>query len=53
LTLDYLTFDLDGVHHHGFVYTTLSCVKKKEILFLLSPLINANLKVDKCVLDEM
>jgi hypothetical protein len=53
LTLDYLTFDPNGVHHHGFVYTTLSHVRKKENLFLFIPLIDVNFKVVKCVLDEM
>jgi hypothetical protein len=51
LILNYLTFDPNGVHHHGFAYTTLSHVRKKENLFLFAPLIDANFKVDKCVLD--
>jgi hypothetical protein len=34
-TLDYLTFDPNGIHHHGFIYTSLSCVKKeKKIIFI-------------------
>jgi len=37
LTLDFLTFDPNGVHHHGFIYTSLSSVKKEEDLFLLAP----------------
>jgi hypothetical protein len=37
LTFDYLTFDPNGIHHHGFIYTSLSCVSKKENLFLLAP----------------
>ncbi len=53
LTLDYLTFDPNGVQHHVYAYTTLFRVRKKENLFLLAPLIDANFKVDKCVLDEM
>jgi hypothetical protein len=28
LTLNYLAFDLNGVHHHGLTYTSLFCVKK-------------------------
>ncbi len=46
-----LTFDSNGIHHHGLTYTTLSRVRKKENLFLFAPLIDANFKVDKCVLD--
>jgi hypothetical protein len=53
LTLDYLTFDSNGIHHHGLTYTTLSCVRKKENLFLFTPLIYANFKVDKCVSNKM
>jgi hypothetical protein len=37
LTFDYLTFDPKGVHHYGFNYTSLSCVRKKEDLFWLAP----------------
>ncbi len=37
LTFDYLAFDPNGVHHHGFIYTSLSSVKKEEDLFLLAP----------------
>jgi hypothetical protein len=53
LILDYLAFDLNGVHHHGLAYTILSCVRKKEELLLFTPLIDANFKVDKCVSNEM
>ncbi len=28
-TVDYLTFDPNGVHHHSLTYTTLSRVSKK------------------------
>jgi hypothetical protein len=49
LILDHLAFDSNGVHHHSRTYTTLSHVRKKEILFLFTPLIDANFKVDKCV----
>jgi hypothetical protein len=38
LTLDYLTFDPINVYKHGLTYTTLFCVKKKEIFYLLQPL---------------
>ncbi len=53
LILDYLAFDTHGVHLHGLAYTILSCVRKKEKLFLFTPLIDANFKVDKCVSNEM
>jgi hypothetical protein len=53
LTFNYLTFDPNGVHNHGFIYTTLSHVRKEENLFFHAPLIDANFKVDKCVLNEM
>jgi hypothetical protein len=53
LILDYLAFDPIGVHHHGLAYTILSCVRKKENLFLFTPLIDANFKVDKCVSNKM
>jgi hypothetical protein len=33
LTLDYLTFHSNEIHHHGLTYTTLFHVRKKEILF--------------------
>jgi hypothetical protein len=53
LTLDFLTFDPNGIHHHTLIYTTLFCVKEKENLYLLAPLVEANFKVDKCVSNEM
>jgi hypothetical protein len=31
LTLNYLAFDLNGVHHHGLTYTSSFCVRKKKI----------------------
>jgi hypothetical protein len=53
LTLDHLAFDSNGVHHHGRTYTTLSHVRRKEILFLFAPLIDVNFKIDQCVSNEM
>jgi hypothetical protein len=52
-TFDFLTFDPSGIHHHGLTYTTLFCVREKENLYLLAPLVEANFKVDKCVSNEM
>jgi hypothetical protein len=53
LTFEFLTFDPNGIHHHGLTYTTLSHVRKKENLHLLAPLVEANFKVDKCISNEM
>ncbi len=53
LTLDFLTFDPNGIHHHTLIYTTLSRVKEKKNLYLLAPLVETNFKVDKCVSNEM
>jgi hypothetical protein len=49
LTLDYLAFDPNGVHHHSLTCTTLSSVR----FFFLLPLLDVNFKVDKFVLDKM
>jgi hypothetical protein len=53
LTLDFLTFDPSGIHHHELTYTTLSHVRGKKNLYLLTPLVEANFKVDKCISNEM
>jgi hypothetical protein len=53
LTLVFLAFDPNGIHYYRLTYTTLSCVKEKENLYLLTPLVEANFKVDKCVSNEM
>jgi ATP-dependent exoDNAse (exonuclease V) alpha subunit len=53
LTLDLLTFDPSGIHHHGLTYTTLSRVREKENLYLLAPLVEANFKVLKFISNEM
>jgi hypothetical protein len=39
LILNYLTFDPNGVHHHGLAYTILYCVRKKEKIFSFTPFI--------------
>ncbi len=53
LTFDFLAFDPSRIHHHKLTYTTLFHVRKKENLYLLTPLVEANFKVDKCVSNEM
>jgi hypothetical protein len=53
LTFNYLAFDLNGVHHHGFTYTSLSSVRNKKYEILFAQLIDVNFKVDKCVSNEM
>ncbi len=53
LTFNFVAFDLSGIHHHGLTYTTLSCVREKENLYLFAPLVEANFKVDKLVSNEM
>jgi len=53
LILDFLAFDPSGIHHHELTYTTLFHVRGKKTLYLLTPLVEANFKVDKCISNEM
>jgi hypothetical protein len=53
LTLDSVAFDPVGIRIHGLVYTTLSCVKNIDSLYLLSPLTKDNFKVKHKVDIEM
>jgi hypothetical protein len=53
LTLDFLAFDPNRIHHHGVTYTTLFHVREKENLYLVAPLVDANLKVDKSLSNKM
>jgi hypothetical protein len=53
LTFDHLAFDSLGVTKHGLTYTTLSRIKCKDILYLLSPLSKNNFHVDPIVQEEM
>jgi hypothetical protein len=53
LTLDHLAFDLSGVTKHGLIYITLSRIKCKDNLYLLSPLFKNNFHVYPIVQEEM
>ena len=53
LSLDDVVFNPYGVNKHGLAYTTLSRIRTKEKLYLLSPLTTSNFQVDPTVLDEM
>ena len=51
--MDRLAFDPTGIQVHGLVYTTLSCVRNIELLYLLNALTNNNFKVKQKVNCEM
>ena len=53
LTLDNVAFQPVGIQIHGLVYTTLSCVKSIDSLYLLSLLTKDNFKVKQKVYIEM
>jgi hypothetical protein len=53
LTLDNVAFQPAGIRIHGLVYTTLSCVRSIDSLYLLSPLTKDNFKVKQEVDIEM
>jgi len=53
LTFDHLAFDSSGVTKHGLTYITLSRIKCKKKIYLLSPLSKNNFHVDPIVQEEM
>ena len=53
LTLDNVAFDPSGIRKHGLVYTTLSCVRNIQSLYLLNALTKDNFRVKQKIASEM
>jgi hypothetical protein len=48
-----LAFDPNGVYKHGSTFTTLSCIKNKENIYLFQPLQMKNFQINPSVAIEM
>lgn len=51
--MDHLAFDPIGVTKDGLVYTTLSCVRTIDSLYLISKLVQQNFHVKNKIVNEM